>query len=58
MQQPGNVAAEQIVRAQSIISDLTTQGAEVQAAITRQQELIANLAPSAVWAPAEPDPAE
>lgn len=58
MQQPGNAAAEQIVRAQSIIADLTIQLAEVQAAIGRQQSTIDALLPVAVWAPAEPEPEE
>lgn len=54
MQQPGNAAAEQIVRAQSIISDLTVQAGEIQAAIGRQQSLIDSLTPVAEWAPAAP----
>ena len=54
MQQPGNAAAEQIIRAQSIINDLTTQQSEIQAAITRQQALIDALLPVAEWAPAIP----
>lgn len=54
MQQPGNAAAEQIVRAQSIISDLTIQGTEIQSAIGRQQSLIDALTPVAEWAPATP----
>lgn len=55
---PMNAAAEQVVRAQSIISDLTTQQAEVQAAIGRQQALIEALTPHAEWGepPAEPEP--
>ena len=56
MQSPGNAAAEQIVRAQSIISDLTTQQAEVQAAIQRQQALVEALTPVAEWATSEPEP--
>lgn len=49
MQQPGNAAAEQIVRAQSIMTDLTIQQAEVKAAIGRQQALIDALLPAAEW---------
>lgn len=52
MQQPWNAAAEQVVRAQSIIADLTVQLAEVQAAIGRQQSTIDALLTVAVWAPA------
>ena len=54
MQHPGNAAAEQIVRAQSIMSDLTTQQVEVQAAIGRQQALIEALTPVAEWSQADP----
>lgn len=54
MKSPGNAAAEQIIRAQSIISDLTVQQAEVQAAIQRQQSLIGALAPVAEWSQTEP----
>lgn len=54
MQQPGNAAAEQVVRAQSIIADLTAQ---LGAAIASQQALIDTLMPVAEWAPAGP-PAE
>lgn len=54
MQQPGNAAAEQIVRAHSIMTDLTAQLVEVQAAISRQQALIDALMPVAEWAPADP----
>lgn len=54
MQQPGNAAAEQIVRAQSILSDLTIQQSEIQAAMGRQQALIDALLPVAEWAPAPP----
>lgn len=56
MQQPGNAAAEQIMRAQSIISDLTIQASEIQAAISRQQAIVDALLPVAEWAPAEPEP--
>lgn len=56
MQQPGNAAAEQIVRCQSIISDLTIQQAEVTAAIARQQAFVDSLTPVAEWAPAAPEP--
>lgn len=56
MEQPGNAAAEQIVRAQSIITDLTAQSAEVQAAISRQQALVDALMPVSEWAPAPPEP--
>ena len=54
MQQPGNTAAEQIVRAQSIMSDLTIQQSEIHAAIDRQQALIDALLPVAEWAPTPP----
>lgn len=55
---PMNAAAEQIVRAQSIITDLTTQGTEIQSAIGRQQALIEALTPHAEWGepPPEPEP--
>lgn len=53
-QQPGNAAAEQIVRAQSIINDLTIQAGEIQSAMNRQQALIDALIPVAEWAPADP----
>lgn len=56
MQTPGNAAAQMIVQAQSIISDLTTQAAEIQAALGRQQALVQALVPVAEWAPAEPAP--
>lgn len=56
MTQPGNAAADQVVQAQSIIRDLTTQLGEVQAAINRQQALVDALTPIAEWAPAEPEP--
>lgn len=58
MQQPGNAAAEQIVRAQSIMSDLTIQQGEIQAAITRQQALVDALLPVAEWAPSTPSEPE
>lgn len=58
MQQPGNAAAEQIVRAQSIIADLTIHAGEIQAAISRQQAVVDALLPVAEWAPAEPEPEE
>lgn len=58
MQQPGNAAAEQVVRAQSILSDLTIQQSEIQAAIGRQQALIDALLPVAEWAPSTPSEPE
>lgn len=53
MQTPSNAAAQMIVQAQSIVRDLTTQAAEIQAAITRQQVLIESLTQVAEWEPAE-----
>ena len=53
MENPNNAAAEQIIRAQSIVSDLTTQMGELQSAINRQLDLIDALTPIAEWAPAE-----
>ncbi len=59
MPQPGNAAAEQVVRAQSILSDLITQQSEIQAAIARQQATIEGLMMSAVWeTPVEEPPVE
>lgn len=47
--EPVNPAAQMIVSAQSVITDLTMQAAEIQSAITRQQALIDSLVPVAVW---------
>lgn len=49
MSQSNNAAAEQIVRAQSIIKDLTTQMGELQNAISSQTDLVAMLSPIAIW---------
>lgn len=60
--QPKNPAAQMIVSAQSIITDLTTQRAELLTAMSKQQALIDSLIPVAEWEPAppveepEPDP--
>lgn len=56
MGQSNNAAAEQIIRAQSIIRDLTTQMSELQSAVNSQTELVAMLTPLAVWADPVPDP--
>lgn len=56
MGQSNNAAAEQIIRAQSIIRDLTTQMTELQAAVNSQTELVTMLTPLAVWADPAPDP--
>lgn len=58
MRTPLNAAAEQIVRAQSIVSDLAAQASEIQAAITRQQDLIDQLMPLADWGDPDPLPDE
>lgn len=49
MNEAGNYAAVQIDRAQSICIDLTAQIAELTTALTRQQDLIDALLPSAKW---------
>lgn len=66
--QPVNQAAQLIINAQSVIGDLITQAAEIQRAIDRQQTVIDQLMPVAVWeqpatvpdvpAPEEPPVAE
>lgn len=54
---PMNQAAHLIVSAQSVITDLTTQYAEIQQAIDRQQTLVDSLLPVAEWGE-EPEPEE
>lgn len=49
MSTPLNPAAEQIVRAPATIADQITQQAELQKSISRNQDLIEQLAPHATW---------
>lgn len=53
---PQNAPAHLVVAAQSVIRDLTQQGAEITLAIARQQDLIEGLMPAAVWATPDPAP--
>lgn len=55
---PMNQAAHMIVSAQSIIKDLTSQSAEVLAAIGRQTQLITDLTPVAQWETVIEEPAD
>lgn len=49
MTHPVNQAANLVISAQSIITDLTSQAAEIQAAISKQQTLIDALLPVSEW---------
>ena len=58
MQTPINSAAQQIVAAQSIISDINQQILELQRALSRQQGIIDVLLPLAAWDIADEDEAD
>lgn len=49
MLQPFNMAAQMIVSAQSILTDLMTQYTEIQTAMGKQQAFIDSLRDVAVW---------
>ena len=53
MTQADNAAAEQIIRAQSIINDLTQQSTEIQKMMASQVDLINALTPFAQWGKGE-----